>query len=136
MEGEFASAENNNRLSGQQVLLIDDNAVFVEQFKIVLEHEGAEVETAPCGLDGLLAVENGSFDLVILDLLLPDAHGWDIFTQIRDVRPEAILPVVFLSATVDEGEAVSMSKGVRTRTLSKVSSMDELLHGICEVLNV
>jgi CheY-like chemotaxis protein len=125
-----------NALKQKRILLVDDNPFFSTSMSNQLRCLGAEITAVSTAVQGLMALENGRFNLVVIDLLLPDMHGWDFYTTIRERYPAETLPAVFLSGTINTDEATAMSKGpgVRTRTISKVADPEEIIHCICEVI--
>jgi len=84
-----------------RILIIDDEAAIRESLETLLTLEGYSVDTAPHGEAGLVALEDQSYDLVLLDLALPGRNGIEILGQIRDRQPD--LPVIMITAygTVD-----------------------------------
>lgn len=67
---------------GKKILYIEDNRDTASAVKIILEEEGYEVELAYNGKSGIRMFKKG-FDLCLLDIMLPDMSGWDIFEKIK-----------------------------------------------------
>ncbi|PCI37401.1 MAG: response regulator [Elusimicrobia bacterium] len=67
-----------------QVLVIDDDEAMIELLEGCLSKIGYEVTTAPDGLKGINAAEKMKPDLVILDLLMPGMHGFDVCQKMRE----------------------------------------------------
>jgi DNA-binding NtrC family response regulator len=65
------------------VLIIDDEAAIRESLQTLLEMEGYEVESAATGEEGLARTGERTFDLVLLDLALPDRNGIDLLGELR-----------------------------------------------------
>ena len=66
-----------------KILVVDDEKLLVKGMKFNLENEGYEVE---CAYDGAAAVElarNGQFDLIILDVMMPEVDGLEACIRIR-----------------------------------------------------
>ena len=87
-----------------KILVVDDEKLLVKGIKFNLENEGYQVETA---FDGAAAVElakSESFDLIILDLGLPDMDGMEVLKQ---VRAWSSVPVIVVSARTHEGDKVA-----------------------------
>src|SRR5580698_2404090 len=84
-----------------RILVIDDEAGIRESLEILLSLEGYAVKMAFDGEDGLLMLERGNYDLVLLDLALPGQTGLELLPQIHERYPD--LPVVMITAygTVD-----------------------------------
>jgi len=80
----------------RRVLVVDDEPSIIDAVATVLRYEGFEVEEAANGRDGLAKCQERSFDLVILDVMLPDLDGFEIT---RRLRADGIdVPVLFLTA--------------------------------------
>jgi DNA-binding response OmpR family regulator len=79
-----------------KVLLIDDDPALVRMIRLALLSEGLEVETAADGLLGLEAAERGQYDIIVLDLQMPNLDGRGFFREYR--ARGGTTPVVLLSA--------------------------------------
>lgn len=69
------------------ILIVDDNEDLAEGFGMVLESEGYQTTLAHTGLDGIGAFDAGHFDVVFLDVKLPDMNGVDVFYKIHKKDP-------------------------------------------------
>jgi DNA-binding NtrC family response regulator len=78
------------------VLIIDDEAAIRESLETLLALEGYTVECAASGEEGMARMGDRSFDLVLLDLALPDRNGLDILSDLRTQDPQ--LPVIMITA--------------------------------------
>ncbi len=63
----------------KKILYVEDHKDTAEAVKQMLEEEGFEVEICSRGAEGLSKSRKTKFDLVLLDVMLPDMTGWDIF---------------------------------------------------------
>lgn len=81
------------------VLIIDDDAELVELFEEYLEQEQFQVKSSLTGKVGLEMALSGSFDLIILDMMLPDISGTEILLQIRQ---KSLIPVLMFTAKGDD----------------------------------
>src|SRR3974390_2687750 len=82
--------------SAGSVLIIDDESAIRESLHPLLEMEGYDVETAASGREGLARIGERAFDLVLLDLALPDRNGMDILSELRVQDPQ--LSVIMITA--------------------------------------
>ena len=78
------------------ILVIDDEASIRHLVKLQLELDGQTVETAADGATALALQATQTFDLVVLDLMLPDTTGFDLIPRIREKTPD--LPILMLTA--------------------------------------
>ncbi len=84
-----------------RVLIIDDEAAIRESLETLLELEGFGVVSAASGEEGLTRIGEGSFDLVLLDLALPDRDGMDLLAEIRTQDPDLSVIMVTAYGTVE-----------------------------------
>ena len=76
--------EDEERESIQKrILYVEDNEDTAEGVKAILTHAGFKAELAFCGKDGVKKAISGLFDLVLIDIMLPDISGWDVFTKLN-----------------------------------------------------
>jgi DNA-binding NtrC family response regulator len=83
------------------VLIIDDEAEIRESLQTLLELEGYDVETASTGQQGLNRIGEHSFDLILLDLALPDRNGLDILAELRTQDPGLSVIMITAYGTVE-----------------------------------
>ena len=86
-----------------RVLLIDDDERLYELLDAYLGDNGCTVTHAADGGRGLAALRNGTFDVVLLDMMMPGMDGLTVLRRIRDSRT---LPVIMLTARGDETDRV------------------------------
>lgn len=63
----------------KKILYVEDHEDTAEAVKTMLNRAGFDVEIALSGKDGIKKAHDNHFDLVLLDIMLPDMSGWDIF---------------------------------------------------------
>jgi DNA-binding NtrC family response regulator len=83
------------------VLIIDDEAAIRESLETLLELEGYEVESAASGEEGLTHIGDRPFDLVLLDLALPDHNGIDLLAELRAHDPQLSVIMITAYGTVE-----------------------------------
>lgn len=79
----------------KKILIIEDDELIAELERDYLEASGYQAELCANGLKGLQKAKSEAFDLLILDVMLPDTDGFHIC---RDIRREQNLPVIFVTA--------------------------------------
>ena len=112
-----------------RILVVDDDAPISRMIQLVLQSEGVRVSTAPEGRSGLAALEDQSFDLLVLDLQMPVLDGRAMYRELRE-RGHSI-PTVVLSAF--GAEAAREELGAEA-ALPKPFDIDELVRVIKVVL--
>ena len=80
------------------VVVVEDDDDFRALVALILADPNLELIPAANGQAGLDAIRAHRPDLVILDLMLPDMSGWDVFIAMRAARPSANIPVIILSS--------------------------------------
>lgn len=85
---------------GRRILVVEDDPSILQGLGLALGREGYEVRTATEGRRGLEMARRGSWDLIVLDLMLPGRNGFEILAALRDAGDDT--PVLILSARTDE----------------------------------
>jgi DNA-binding NarL/FixJ family response regulator len=94
-----------------RILLVEDHAIYarlIESMVDGIKEVPLMMETASCLKDGLDILSSGRFDVVILDLMLPDSEGHDTFEKVQASAPQ--IPIVILSSLEDDSEATRLVK--------------------------
>jgi DNA-binding response OmpR family regulator len=92
----MAEASTNGRK--KKIVVIEDDDDFRALVGLMLGEGQFTLITAESGQGGLEAIRAHQPDLVILDLMLPDMSGWEVFMQMRDTPASAHIPVIILSS--------------------------------------
>jgi two-component system, OmpR family, response regulator len=90
-----------------KLLLVDDDAKLAASVRRGLTAEGFTVEVAADGIEGLWQASEGTYDLIVLDILLPGRNGYEVCRELR--RAENWTPILMLTAkdgSLDEAEAL------------------------------
>ncbi|WP_028955308.1 response regulator transcription factor [Sulfitobacter sp. 20_GPM-1509m] len=90
-------------MSTQTILIVDDDAQIRDVLRIALEQAGFRTEAAGDGAEGLAKGRTGRFDLIVLDIGLPEMDG---LAMCRELRTTDQTPVLFLTAREDEIDRV------------------------------
>ncbi len=85
------------------ILVIDDDPSATKLLEKLLLMKGYRVITTNSASKGLETAHRNSIDLVILDLLLPEMHGWEVCAEIKKISP---LPILIISA-IDSPDMIS-----------------------------
>ena len=81
----------------EKILLVEDEEKIARFVELELTHEGYQVEKAADGRDGLKMAEEGEYDLILLDIMLPGLSGLEVLRRLRKGRA-APVPVIMLTA--------------------------------------
>ena len=107
------------------VLIVDDEAAIRESLEALLGLEGYEVEVASTAREGLARLEERVFDLVLLDLALPDRNGMDVLASIR--AHDAHLSVIMITAYGTVENAVRAIQAGASNFIQKPWDNEKLL---------
>ncbi|MCK5455758.1 MAG: response regulator transcription factor [Melioribacteraceae bacterium] len=116
----------------KKILIVDDEPSMRLGLKDNLELEGYLVELAEDGEEGLLKIENGIFDLIVLDIMMPKISGFDVCKKIRADGNNT--SVIFLSAKGEELDKVLGLEFGADDYITKPFSVRELLARIKAIL--
>jgi len=87
----------NNTSNTKKVMLVDDEADVISVLKVVLEENGFEVDTFEDPIVALKSYRAGVYDLLILDIKMPEMDGFELYDQIKKIDDNA--KVCFLTAS-------------------------------------
>lgn len=120
----------------QKILIIEDDQFLRELYRDLLTDEGYRVETASDGEEGLVAMQKGSFDLVLLDIMLPKKDGLTIIKELTPEQFKKCGQVVMLTnlgqdAIIKEGFEI----GAAGYLIKSALTPDQVLHEVRVFLN-
>jgi two-component system response regulator VicR len=81
-----------------KIMVVDDEPDVVDLVKLVLESDGFNVVTAYSGKEALDKIDREMPDLVLLDIMMPQMDGWEVYSRIRANPKTANIPVAMLTA--------------------------------------
>ena len=118
-----------------KILIVDDDPVFVESTKAVLESKNYQVSVAYDGDEGLQKVQEDSPDLIILDIIMPTKDGFTVCEQLKGDPQLSKIPVLMLTSFAEKkGEtSIPVSEGLGLEAedyIDKPVSPEELLSRI------
>ncbi|OFX12935.1 MAG: two-component system response regulator [Chloroflexi bacterium RIFOXYC12_FULL_59_14] len=87
------SAEGN-----KQILCIEDEPEMIDLIRLILERRGFNVQGAAGGMEGIKKVRELLPDLVLLDLMMPDMDGWEVYQQMKADEATRGIPVIVVTA--------------------------------------
>jgi two-component system response regulator CpxR len=130
MVTQLSKPEETNR-KHPRLLIVDDDPELCDLVKQYLEDEGFTVSAVHNGVEGKYAGASGNYELIVLDVMLPDIKGFEV---LRELRLKVRTPVVMLTAKGDEFDRVLGLELGADDYLSKPFSPRELLARISAVL--
>lgn len=115
----------------ERILIVDDETKIARFLELELKYEGYDAEVRYNGREGLDALQESRFDLVILDIMMPDLNGIEV---LRRIRQNSDMPVIMLTA---KGETMDKVMGLDFGAddyLTKPFEIEELLARIRSAL--
>ena len=120
----------------KHILCIDDDPDMIELFKIILLRNGYKVSGAPGGAEGLRKIHEISPDLVLLDLMMAEMGGWEVYQQMKADDTTKAIPVIIVTAKAQNIDKVLGLHIARADDyVAKPFSPSELVDRIQKVLN-
>lgn len=121
-------------MQAKTVLIVDDELSILVPLQFLMERNGFHVVLAQSGRDAFDALEKSRPDLILLDIMLPDLDGYEIFQMIRANPAWDDIKVIFLTAKNRDGDiAKGLNLGVDAY-ITKPFSNAELLAAVVELI--
>lgn len=115
----------------ESILLVEDEEKLARMVEMELKYEGYQVEKAFDGRSGLQKARSGEFDLILLDIMLPQLSGMEV---LRRLRKESQVPVIMLTARDSVMDKVSGLDSGANDYVTKPFAIEELLARIRNAL--
>ncbi len=120
----------------KHILCIEDDADMLELLFIILRHKGFTVSGAATGKDGLRLVREQLPDLVLLDLMMPEMDGWEVYQQMKaDVLTKSIPVIVVTAKTQSIDKVLGLHVAKVNDYITKPFSPSNLIESITKVLS-
>jgi DNA-binding NtrC family response regulator len=116
-----------------RVLLVDDEALIRWSLTQMLEERGFSITAAASASDALASARSDAFDVVLLDLRLPDSHDLSLLSRIRQLVPGAA--VILMTAYSSEEVAQQARDLGAARVVSKPFEMADMVRLVLDVLH-
>ncbi len=121
---------------GRRILCIEDEPEMIDLIRLILGRRGFEVSGASGGRAGLQAVRETSPDLILLDLMMPDMDGWEVYEQLKADEVTRGVPVIIVTA---RAQSIDKLLGLRVAKVddyvTKPFSPQELITSVERVLS-
>lgn len=121
----------------RKIVCIEDDAAMIELVTLILKSKGFEILGATSGPEGLELIAAHRPDLVLLDLMMPDMGGWDVYQRMKADEFMRTVPVIVVTAkaqTIDKVLGLNIAKV--QDYITKPFSPGELVRSINRVLGV
>ncbi len=119
-----------------KIVYIEDDPEMIDLVTLILNRRGYQVKGANGGRQGLDVIRTEKPDLILLDLMMPDIDGWDVYQQLKANEATRNIPVIIITA---KAQAIDRVLGLHIAKvddyISKPFRPQELLDSIESVLN-
>ncbi|MFQ6125651.1 MAG: PAS domain S-box protein [Candidatus Heimdallarchaeota archaeon] len=116
----------------KRILIVDDEEHICRSLKLLFDHEGYETETVETGREALEKVKAKKFNLVLLDIKLPDMEGVELVTPLKELHPDIVVMMITGYASLET--AVQSMRNGASAYIMKPLDMKEVLHAVREAL--
>ena len=123
-----------NDTKNKKILCIEDEPEMIDLIRLILGRRGFEVAGAGGGKEGLEKVRQELRDLVLLDLMMPDMDGWEVYQQMKADEKTKDIPVIVVTA---KAQSIDKVLGLHIAKvddyIAKPFSPQELLNSVDKV---
>ncbi len=125
-----------NDTNTKQILCIEDEPEMIDLIRLILGRRGFEVIGAAGGKEGLEKVRQQPPELILLDLMMPDMDGWEVYQQIKADEKTKDIPVIVVTA---KAQSIDKVLGLHIAKvddyIAKPFSPQELMNSVEKVLS-
>jgi len=132
----FQDSQKMSDKTIKHILCIEDEQEMIDLIRLILGRRGFEVNGATGGTEGLKLVRETHPDLVLLDLMMPDMDGWEVYQQMKADESTRHIPVIVVTAkaqNIDKVLGLHIAKV--DDYIAKPFSPQELLNSVDKILN-
>jgi len=87
-----------DEMQPQKILYIEDDPEMIDLITLILNRPGVSVKGAHGGREGLEAIDQEKPDILLLDLMMPDMDGWEVYQQLKAGSETSDIPVIIITA--------------------------------------
>ncbi len=127
--------EPETRLDGVRILVVEDNEINQTLVDRLLTRRGASVQVVPGGLDALALLAKAQFDVLLLDIQMPEMDGFTLLTEIKTRFPDLSTPVLAVTAHAIAGDLEACMAAGFDGYVAKPYSSDGIVSQICRVID-
>ena len=117
------------------ILCVEDEPEMIDLMRLILGRRGFEVKGATGGIEGLNMIRQEPPDLILLDLMMPDMDGWEVYQQIKADEKTKNIPVIVVTA---KAQSIDKVLGLHIAKvddyITKPFSPQDLMNSVDKVL--
>ncbi len=117
------------------ILCVEDEPEMIDLMRLILGRRGFDVKGASGGVEGLKMIKQEMPDLVLLDLMMPDMDGWEVYQQMKAEEKTKNIPVIVVTAkaqSIDRVLGLHIAKV--DEYIAKPFSPQDLMNSVEKVL--
>ena len=115
---------------GRRILAVEDDDLMLEYLSSALDAERFTVDAAPTCEEAIRRILFRDYAIVLMDLILPDGNGLQLFRQIARRRPEIRSRIIFVTGALSRREARRFSKLVDNQLILKPFRLEDLITAV------
>ena len=122
--------------ANKTILCIEDESEMIDLIRLILGRKGFDVKGATGGIEGIILVREIKPELVLLDLMMPDMDGWEVYQQMKAEPTTRDIPVIVVTAkaqNIDKVLGLHIAKV--DDYIAKPFSPQELMESVEKVFN-
>ncbi len=122
-------------LAGKKILIVDDSVQMTGLLQEVFVDCGADVTTTNSGHSAMIMIQLNSFDLIVLDLLMPKPNGWDVLHFMRNINPALLDRVMLLTGDQYHRSTMQGISNMDLQVIFKPFDVEELRIKACRIMD-
>lgn len=122
-------------MNKQTIFVVDDDPDLVTILRLILEHNGFQVVCAFSGQQLFTSLEEQKPDLIILDVMMPHMHGFEVLSRLKGAPETATIPVIMVTAKIQFENILEGYKAGADYYIPKPFTKGQLMEGIYRILN-
>lgn len=121
----------------KKVLVVDDDQYIRDIYREVLEGEKYQVETAVDGQEGLLKAQEGGYDLILLDAMMPKVDGLGVLKGLKENPPKVENKAIILLTNLAHDKVIdeALQNGAKSYLIKSEMNPDQFLQNIKKFLD-
>lgn len=120
----------------KKILIVEDDQHIRKLLNILIRRDDVEIHEAVEGNEALAKVLTGGWDLVILDIMMPNVDGFSILKQMRDNDLTARIPVIVVTAKTEDKDLIKGYSMGANYYITKPFEPQDLIHSIELILKI
>jgi two-component system, OmpR family, response regulator ResD len=130
---EVETKEAKPSKSKGKILIVEDERPLAHALELKMNHEGYETTVAGSGNEGLKEATSGKYDMILLDLILPEVDGFTILQEIKDKKVKALV-IVLSNLGQDEDRKKAQELGAKNYLVKSNAPLADIVKAVKAIL--